>query len=153
MIYTDWVALFGRSTFDAQVKALLAKAGVAKMPVIPRDEVFTLVEVGDGMMVNFSEEGMFDDLQERRGTGTPVLAAVTMLLADPSEVVYSGPLPFGISRSDGRQELRQRFGPPEDFFDAIPSDEWTVEGLVMRVFYVEDLKSIQRLRLTHPDAN
>lgn len=153
MTCAEWVALFGKSTFDPQVRTALARAGVTAMPVIPRDEVFTLVQVGEGMMVNFSEEGMFNDLEEPVGTGTPVVAAVTMLLADPNETLYTGPLPFGVSRNDGRTELRQHFGPPEDSFDAIPSDEWTIEGLVLRVLYADDLKSILQLRLTHPDAN
>lgn len=151
--YADWVALFGRSTFDPTVRQRLADAGITDLPKIPRDEIFTLEGVGDGLVVNFTDSDVFTDLAEPVGTGTPIVAAVTMFLVNPGDAAYRGPLPFGLRSDDGRVALRGRFGPPEDWSDEIPSDEWTIEGLVLRVFYSKDFGAIKRARLTLPQAN
>lgn len=151
--YADWVGLFGKSTFNPAVRQRLADAGITGLPKIPRDEIFTLEGVGDGLVVNFTDSEVFTHLAEPVGDGTPIVAAVTMFLVNPGDTPYRGPLPFGLRFSDGRETLRGRFGEPQDGDDDIPSDEWTIEGLVLRVFYTADFGALQRVRLTLPEAN
>lgn len=151
--FADWVPFFGRSAFDPAIRKAFADAGIATLPKIPRDEIFTLQDVGSGLVVNLTDSDVFTDLKEPVGTGTPIVAAVTMYVIDPDGVPYRGPLPFGLHADDGRALLRGRFGEPEDGDDDIPSDEWTVEGLVLRVFYTADLGALRRVRLTLTEAN
>lgn len=153
MTYRDWVALFGTSVFDPRLGARLAAAGITRRPTIPRGELFTLEEAGEGMTLGFFDESLFDGLEEAVGAGTPVLGSVLMTLIGRLRPLYAGPLPFGLERDWGRGQVVARLGPPDEADEQFAADEWAVEGLVLRVFYAEDRQAILRLRLRHPAVN
>ena len=151
MDYKQWVDLFGRTTEDKEVLDALAKVGVKKPPVIPKDETDASVEL-KGVMLVFTDEALFPDLDDV-GEGSGVLTEVVLRLHGPKANSYTGPLPFKLKRDDSQRTLRARFGDPVDEDEEFRWDEWEVGELLLHVIYAEDLGSLEIVivRLPEPD--
>jgi hypothetical protein len=148
MDYTDWLKLFGHDSDDEALKALLAKRGVKAVPPIKKGELDARVQLDDSMLI-FATAELFPG-RSSGGDGSSVLQGLVLPLKGYKWGQYEGELPFKLQRSDGQADLRRRFGDPKESNTAFNWDEWNMDGLLVRVTYDKDYKSLKGITLKLP---
>ncbi len=145
----EWLKLFGRDSEDKELKALLAKRGVKKVPAIKKHDTDTRVELDDGSMLIFSAPDLFPSRQGG-GDGSSILSGLAVYLKDEKGGEYKGELPFNLQRADSQKALRKRLGEPRDQNEEFDWDEWEVDGLSVNVTYTKDRASLDSIVLSLP---
>jgi hypothetical protein len=152
MDFHDWVGLMGRSADDPSVRDALDRSGITARIKIRRNELSARKDLsGQGTTIVFTDESI---LTPESGTvGRPVLSAVMVVLQDPNpDDIYTGPLPHHLTKSDSRDGLRARLGPPAESNDAYRTDAWDVDGLRLAASYSKDLNTVTQVSLSLPNS-
>jgi hypothetical protein len=150
MSYKEWADLLGRDSEDKDVKALLAKRGVKRVPPIKKDRLDASVEFDD-MMLKFATAELFPSRSEG-GDGSSLLSSIVLPLQGKNWGEYKGKdLPLELNRTDSQKKLRKRFGKPQDSDSDLHWDEWVVDGFRLRVKYTGDNQEIAVITFGLPD--
>ena len=155
MAFQQWLDLFGRSTDDQELRDALAKKGIAADALeVEKDDISVMVDLNsEGVTLVLTDEAYLHKRDDMRiGEGAPILSEFTLWVAGTEDVsAYGGPLPLGLKQDASRASLRKRFGDPSECDDDPPSDQWTVDDLVLIVEYDEDESGISVVALQMPD--
>lgn len=146
-----WVALFGKPVDDPKVRQALVKARLKIPSKLRRDELDARDDIeGEGTTVVFTDESVIDPNGKE---GRPILSAVSVFVqnSDATEI-YKGPLPYDLKTSDTQAALRKRFGKPVMSNATNRTDAWMIDGLMLAVSFAEDLKSIKKVGIRHPES-
>ena len=149
MDYTRWNDLLGRSGEDPLVIAALVEDGVERRPRCDQNHTSDVMDVADGITLTFTDEAMFDKRDDMRlGEGGTVLSGFMMLLQHSKAPIYKGALPFGLSRGDSPQALRDKFGVPKESYEPGRWERWIVGDRELTATYAKDLKTVARVNLS-----
>ncbi|KAB8185245.1 hypothetical protein FKV24_010765 [Lysobacter maris] len=150
--YAHWARFFGKSTRDPELVAAFRDAGIAKTPVIARDDFEESEDIG-ALTVSVRDPSVFGD-HEGLGRGIGIFSVITLHLKQAGDKGYTGPLPYSVDHEDSRASLRKKLGPPEDSDeDDEPWDEWTVDGRKVVAFYTSDFKGLDALTVMLPEED
>jgi hypothetical protein len=152
MDYKQWVDLFGKAADDPLVRAAVTKAGITKPLKIGGHELSVIADVpGKGMSIIFADDSVLHP-----GTGLigrPILSTVNMAVQHPTRKdLYTGPLPFKLTKTTGQAALRERLGTPVESEEDLRWDAWVVDGLQLTVGYTKDLRSIRSVSVKLPGS-
>ncbi len=152
MDYKQWVDLFGKPADDPLVRTAVVKAGITKPLKIGRDELSVIADVpGKGMSIIFADDSV---LHPGSGLiGRPILSTVNMAVQHPTRKdLYTGPLPFKLTKNSGQSALRDRFGAPVESEEDLRWDAWILEGLQLTVGYTKDLQGVRSVSVKIPGS-
>lgn len=147
--YRDWARHFGKSTRHPDLVAEFQRAGVAKAPVIRRDELDTCIEF-PGLTVNFADPVLIPT-NEKVGAGVGVLFGIAMHFADGP--IYTGSIPYGVQPTDNRVSLRQRLGEPAESDDDEAWDRWIIDGHEVTAMYMDGFAALRSLSVYLPEED
>lgn len=150
MDYQEWLPLFGLAATDPRVVNALAAQGVTAPVTLPPQTLVTGVDLKTaGLSVSFMSE-----FKLRGGVADlPILIAVVMTTvpgksAPKGSKPYAGPLPHGLSKKDGRDEVVAKLGEPVVLDDYFNSGRWVVDGHHVSILFTDDWKAIRQLGVT-----
>jgi hypothetical protein len=147
--YRSWARHFGKSTRHPDVVAEFQRAGVAKAPVINRDELDTCIEF-PGLTVNFADP-LVIPTTEKVGAGVGVLFGIAMHFADGP--IYTGSVPYSVQPRDSRDSLRQRLGDPAESDDVEAWDRWNIDGFEVTAMYMDGFSAVRSLSVYLPEED
>ena len=154
MDYQQWLPLFGLAASDSKVVSALAAAGVTAPVELPFQTFTTGVDFKPrGLGVGFTAEMK---LREGGSADLPILSSVVMMTAPSKKAKgwapYAGPLPHGLAKGDGKDDIVAKLGPPTTLDDFFNSAGWVIDGLRLGVLFTDDWKTIKQLGLMMPGA-
>lgn len=154
MDFLEWVSMFGRSADEADVKDALAQEGIADRIKIERQALSARKDIpGKGTTVVFTSETILRPDDPAAVASRPIMSAVMVILDQPNKKdLYTGPLPFQLSKTDSLDTLRARLGPPVRINEDNRTDAWLIDGLKLAASYAKDLQSLTQVSLAMPNS-
>lgn len=147
--YADWARHFGQSTLNPELIAEYQAAGIAKVPIIGRDDVEESEDVG-ALTVTVTDPSLFGNT-EKLGQGVGIFSGIAIHLKDFGDEGYAGAMPFSIDRGDSRKTLRKKLGKPNISDEDEFWDEWIIDGLEVTAMYSEDFNDLMTLTVYLPE--
>ena len=81
-----------------------------------------------------------------------VFTGISLALRNLNWGTYTGPLPFAIDPTSNQERLRSRFGEPSDSDEDLCWDEWTLDGLELRIGYTDDFSAMEAVTVSLPQV-
>lgn len=151
-------SLLGESIDSDAIAKLLVEFKIDRKKVkIPRDEsavYYDLGKTGITITITTGEIANIDaDAKLFKDESIFILSGVAVQLQGSKlvKITYTGELPFKLSKSDAREQVRKKLGKPqvkEDGKD--PLDMWQEKKRDVMINYTPDLKSIRSVGVCLP---
>jgi len=143
------IGLLGKSSFDAEVEAVLRHYKIRRRPKVEIDEEDLdgpvvepqdwVIESRVGIEFGFEDEASFhgDDPIEG-GLGSMLLTQIYLYGEHEGVCAYQGQLPFGLLMSDDREAVRAKLAFLEGTRRSYVRDVWELPECRLTISYVED---------------
>ena len=148
MNYLHFLELLGRTSDNESLTAALKQQGVTEIPSIPPDQMSVSVQL-NACVLGFSDPHLWLGRTDVDGD-ISAFTGMSLALRNLKWGTYTGPLPFAIDSNSTQAQLRSRFGEPSDSDEDLCWDEWTLDGLELRIAYTDDFDAIEAVSVNLP---